>query len=333
MNARLVARAAWTVVIAGAVAAPPCAQSAQRAVEHDYPTKPIRLLVGFPVGGGADVAARVIAPRMSERLGQQIVVDNRPGAGSSIASEITAKAPPDGYTLVSIGSSHAVNAALYPKLPYAPAAGFSAIAIVATSPVVITAHPAVPAKTLKELIALARSRPGQLNYGSAGVNGINHLAAELLKRTANFDITLVPYKGVAQALPAVMAGEVQLMFATLPGSLNSIRTGRITAIAVTSAKRANAAPDIPTVAESGVPGYEASSWFALLAPAGTPKTIVTRLNAEALNALQLKEVQESLSRQGLDPTGTTPAEADAYLRSEIAKWTRVVREAGIRADQ
>jgi tripartite-type tricarboxylate transporter receptor subunit TctC len=315
------------------VAAPPCAQAAQRSEDRDYPTKPIRLLVGFPVGGGADVAARVIAPRMSERLGQQIVVDNRPGAGSSIASEITAKAPPDGYTLVSIGSSHAVNAALYPKLPYAPAAGFSAISIVATSPVVITAHPAVAAKTLKELIALAKSRPGQLNYGSAGVNGINHLAAELLKRTANFDITLVPYKGVAQALPAVMAGEVQLMFATLPGSIDAIRNGRIRAIAVTSAKRANAAPDIPTVAESGVPGYEASSWFALLAPAGTPGTIVTRLNAEALKALQLREVHESLSRQGMDPTGTTPAEADAYLKSEIAKWTRVVREAGIRADQ
>jgi tripartite-type tricarboxylate transporter receptor subunit TctC len=332
MNASRVMRAACTFAIAGAMAAPPCAHSAQHDAEHDYPTKPIRLLVGFPVGGGADVAARVIAPRMSERLGQQIVVDNRPGAGSAIASEITAKAPPDGYTLVSIGSSHAVNAVLYPKLPYAPAAGFSAIAIVATSPVVITANPALPAKTLKELIALAKARPGELNYGAAGVNGINHLAAELLKRSANFDIKLVPYKGVAQALPALMAGEVQLMFATLPGSIGSIRNGRINAIAVTSAKRANAAPDIPTVAESGVPGYEASSWFALLAPAGTPRAIVMRLNAEVMSALQLKEVRDSLSRQGLDPTGSTPAEADAYLRSEIAKWTRVVREAGIRAD-
>ena len=333
MKASLIVRAASTLAIAGAVAAPLCARSAQQSAEHDYPTKPIRLLVGFPVGGGADVAARVVAPRMSERLGQQIVVDNRPGAGSAIASEITAKALPDGYTLVSIGSSHAVNAALYPKLPYAPAAGFSAIAIVATSPVVITANPGVPAKTLKELIALAKARPGELNYGAAGVNGINHLAAELLKRSANFDIKLVPYKGVAQALPALMAGEVQLMFATLPGSIGAIRNGRINAIAVTSAKRANAAPDIPTVAESGVPGYEASSWFALLAPAGTPRPIVTRLNAEVLSALQLKDVREALSRQGLDPTGTTPAEADAYLRSEIAKWTRVVREAGIRADQ
>jgi tripartite-type tricarboxylate transporter receptor subunit TctC len=296
-----------------------------------YPTKPIRMLVGFPVGGGADVAARTLGPRMSESLGQQIIVDNRPGAGSAIASEIAAKAAPDGHTLVSIGSSHAVNAALFPKLPYKPAADFSAIVLVATAPVAITANPAVPAKTLKELMALARARPGQLNYGSAGVNGINHLAAELLKRTANFDITLVPYKGVAQALPAVMAGEVQLMFASLPGSIGQIRAGRIRAIAVTSAKRSNAAPDIPTVAESGVPGYEASSWFAFLAPAGTPKSIVTRLNTEALKTLQTPEVRDALIRQGMDPTGSTPGEADAYLRAEIAKWTRVVKEAGIRA--
>jgi tripartite-type tricarboxylate transporter receptor subunit TctC len=331
MDATLAVRAGLVVLIVVG-AAEVNAQSAAKERGRDYPTKPIRMLVGFPVGGGADVAARVLAPRMSESLGQPIIVDNRPGAGSSIASEITAKAPPDGYTLVSIGSSHAVNAAIYPKLPYAAAADFSAVSIVATAPVTITANPAVPAKTLKELIALARSKPGQLNYGSAGVNGINHLAAELLKRTANFDIKLVPYKGVAQALPAIMAGEIQLMFASLPGSIDQIRTGRIRAIAVTSAKRSNAAPDIPTVAESGVPGYEASSWFATLAPAGTPKSIVTRLNAETLKALQRSDVRESLIRQGMDPTGTTPAEADAYLRSEIAKWTRVVREAGIRAE-
>ena len=297
-----------------------------------YPTKPIRMLVGFPVGGGADVAARAIGPRMGEFLGQQIIVDNRPGAGSSIASEIAAKATPDGYTLVSIGSSHAVNAALYPKLPYAPAAGFSAVVLVATAPVTITANMAVPAKNLKELTALAKSRPGQLNYGSAGVNGINHLAAELLKRSANFDITLVPYKGVAQALPALIAGEVQLMFASLPGSIDQIRAGRIRAIAVTSIKRSNAAPDIPTVSESGVPGYEASSWFGILAPAGTPKDIVARLNADAMKAIRVREVNDLLVRQGMDPAGSTPAEFDAYLRTEIAKWTRVVREAGIKAN-
>ena len=299
---------------------------------QDYPTKPIRMLVGFPVGGGADVTARLLAPRLSEALGQPVVVDNRPGAGSSIASEMTAKAPADGYTLVSIGSSHAVNAAIYPKLPYAPAAAFNAIVLVATAPVVITANPAVPVKTLKDLIALAKAKPGQLNYGSAGVNGINHLAAELLKYMAKFDIKLVPYKGVAQALPAVMAGEIQLMFASLPGSIGAIRGGRITPIAVTSAKRVNAAPDIHTVAESGLPGYEASSWFGILAPAGTPKNIVARLNAESMKALQTREVQEQLTRQGMDPAGSTPAELDAYLRSEIAKWTRVVKEAGIKPD-
>jgi tripartite-type tricarboxylate transporter receptor subunit TctC len=273
------------------------------------------MLVGFPVGGGADVAARTLAPRMSEALGQQIIVDNRPGAGSSIASELAAKAPPDGHTLVSIGSSHAVNAAFYTKLPYRPAADFAGIVLVSTAPVTITVNPAVPAKTLKDLIALAKAKPGQLNYGSAG-----------------FKLTLVPYKGVAQALPAVMAGEVQLMFASLPGSIDQIRTGRIRAIAVTSAKRSASAPDIPTVAESGVPGYEASSWFAFLAPVATPKSIVTQLNGVALKTLQAKEVRDLLLRQGMDPAGSTPAEADLYLRSEIAKWTRVVKEAGIKAD-
>lgn len=317
--------AAAALVFIGTVALPASAQTT-------YPTKPIRLLVGFPLGGGADVAARALAPRMSEALGQQIIVDNRPGAGSSIASEIAAKATPDGYTLVSIGSSHAVNAAMYPKLPYEPAAGFNGVVLISTAPVTITAHPAVPAKTLKELVALARSRPGQLNYGSAGVNGINHLAAELLKRMGNFNITLVPYKGVAQALPALMAGEIQLMFASLPGSLVQIKAGRIRAIAVTSAKRSSAAPDIPTVSESGVPGYEASSWFGLLAPVGTPKHIIDRLNAEAMKALRMRDVHELLVRQGMDPAGSTPAEIDAYLRSEIAKWTRVVKEAGIKAE-
>ena len=317
--------AASALLALGAVALPASGQTA-------YPTKPIRMLVGFPVGGGADIAARVMGARMSEGLGQQIIVDNRPGAGSAIASELAAKATPDGHTLVSIGSSHAVNAALYPKLPYRPAADFSAIVLVATAPVAITANPAVPAKTVKELVALARARPGQLNYGSAGVNGINHLAAELLKRTASFDITLVPYKGVAQALPALIAGEVQLMFASLPGSIDQIRTGRIRAIAVTSAKRSGSAPDIPTVVESGVPGYEASSWFAFLAPVGTPKSVVERLNAEALKVLRTAELREVLVRQGMDPAGSTPAEADAYLRAEIAKWTRVVKEAGIKAN-
>lgn len=329
MNRMFRVRGVFAFLALAVIAWPASAQSASAGA---YPTRPIRMLVGFPVGGGADVAARILGPRMSEGLGQQIIVDNRPGAGSSIASEITAKAPADGYTLVSIGSSHAVNAAIYPKLPYAPAAGFNGIVLVATAPVTITANPAVPVKTLKELIALARAKPGQLNYGSAGVNGINHLAAELLKHMANFDIKLVPYKGVAQALPAVMAGEIQLMFASLPGSIGQINAGRIKAIAVTSAKRSHAAPDIPTVSESGVPGYEATSWFGFLAPAGTPKSVITRLNAEAMKALQMREVQESLARQGMDPAGGTPAELDAYLRNEIAKWTRVVKEAGIKAD-
>jgi tripartite-type tricarboxylate transporter receptor subunit TctC len=319
-----------TSVTAAAAIALTCACAG--AAAQPYPTKPIRMLVGFPTGGGADVAARAIAPRMSESLGQQIVIDNRPGAGSAIASEIVAKAVPDGHTLVMIGSSHAVNGALYPKLPFNSADGFNAVVLVATAPVVITAHPAIGARNVKDLIALAKAKPGQLNYGSAGVNGINHLAAELFKRTVNVDITLVPYKGVAQAVPAIMAGEVQLMFSSLPGAITAIRSGRIVALAVTSAKRSHAAPEIPTVSESGVPGFEASSWFGILAPAGTPRNIITRLNAEALKVVQMKDIQDLMIRQGMDPTGTTPAEFDAYLRSEIAKWTRVAREANIKAD-
>jgi tripartite-type tricarboxylate transporter receptor subunit TctC len=290
------------------------------------------MLVGFPVGGGADVAARALAPRMSELLGQQIIVDNRPGAGSSLASEMAARAAPDGYTLVTIASSHAVNAAMSKVLPYAPAAGFNAVVRVATAPAVIAVNLAIPAKTLKDLIALAKARPGQLNYGPGGVNGINHLAAELLKRVANFDITLVPYKGVAQAVPALIAGEVQILFASLPGAITQIRAGRIRALAVTSAQRSNSAPDIPTVGESGVTGYEATSWFGILAPAGTPQAVITRLNGEALAALRARDVHELLVRQGMDPTQSTPGEFDVYLRSEIAKWTRVVNEAGIKAN-
>lgn len=308
------------------------ATGAVHAQSAAYPTKPIRMLVGFPVGGGADLSARIIGARMSEGLGQQIVVDNRPGAGSAIASELAAKAPPDGHTLVSIGSSHAVNAALYPNLPYRPAADFAAIALLATTPVTVAANLNVPVKSLKELIALAKARPGQLNYGSGGVNGINHLAAELLKRMGGFNITLVPYKGVAQALPSLIAGETQLMFATLPGVIDQVRAGRVRALAVTSAQRSASAPDIPTVAESGVPGYEASSWFAFLAPARTPRPVVVQLNEIALKVLKARDVREILIRQGMDPTGSTPAEADAYLRSEIAKWTQVVKEAGIKAD-
>ena len=275
------------------------------------------MLVGFPVGGGADVAARTLGPRMSELLGQQIIVDNRPGAGSSLASEMAAKSTPDGYTLVSIGSTHAVNAAMNPKLPYAPAAGFHAIALVSTAPVTITANLSLPAKSLKELIALAKARPGQINYGPGGVNGINHLAAELLKRMGGFDITLIPYKGVAQALPAVIAGEVQLMFGSLPGSIDQIRAGRIRAIAVTSAKRSNAAPEIPTVAESGVPGYEAPSWWGFLAPAGIPDDARKALTSAIEQAVKSPAIAAKLAPLGILQGYGSPEQMAAEMREEF----------------
>lgn len=314
--------------IAGAVLA--AAGIAPAAAQTDYPARPIRVIVPLAPGGGSDVTTRFIGVRLSERLGQPIVVDNRPGAGSAIASEIAAGAPPDGHTLVMIGSSHAVNAAFNPALPYKAAGDFSGVILIATAPVTISAHPSVPATTLPELIALARSAPGKLNYGSAGVGGINHLAAELLKHVAKFDITFVPYRGVAQALPALVGGEVQLMFSSLPGVLGALRQGRVKAIAVTSAKRSKAAPEIPTVGESGVPGYSASSWFAILAPKGTPRSIVDKLNAEASRALAMPQTQERLVRLGADPAGSTPAEIDAHLAAEVDRWTKVVRDAGIK---
>ena len=321
MKAVIRVRPALCALLLAAIAVPAAAQQ--------YPAKPIRMLVGFPMGGGADIMARLLAPGMAEALGQPIVVDNRPGAGSAVASELAAKAPADGHTLVMIGSSHAVNAAFNPKLPYRPAADFSGIVLVATAPVALTAHSSVPAKTLKELIALAQAKPGALAYGSAGVGGINQLAAELLKYMGKFNIVHVPYKGVAQALPALLGGEVQLMFSSLPSVVGQIKQGRIKAIAVTSAKRSGAAPDIPTVAESGLPGYEASSWFGLLAPARTPTAVINRLNAEASKIIAMPNIQEQLVRTGADPAGSTPAQLDAHLKAEVTRWTTVVREAGI----
>jgi tripartite-type tricarboxylate transporter receptor subunit TctC len=309
-----------------------CAASLQ-ANAQQYPVKPIRIVVGFSPGGPTDVVARLVGQKLTEKWGQQVVVDARPGAGGNIAAEHVAKSPADGYTLLLPAFAHAVNPSLFAKLPFDTTRDFAPVALLSSAANVLAVHPSVQARSLSELIALAKAKPGQLNYGSAGVNGINHLAAELLKRSANIEITLVPYKGVAQALPAVMAGEVQLMFSSLPGAVTQIRNGRIVPIAVTSAKRSNAAPDIPTVGEAGVPGFEASSWFGMLAPAGTPKSVIARLNSEALKVLQSKDIQDSLVRQGMDPTGgTTPAEFDAYLRAEIAKWTRVAREANIKAD-
>jgi len=312
-------------VIVGALV--PAAGGAQT-----YPAKPIRMIVGFPVGGGVDIAARTIAPKLTERFGQQVVVDNRLGAGSAIASDITAKAVPDGYTILMVESSHAVNAAMQPKLPYDSVRDFAPVTLVGAAPMVLSATTSFPAKTVKDLIALAKAKPGQINFATGGVGSMAHLAGELFKKMAAVDIVHVPYKGGSQAMADVIGGQIQLLSFSLPGSLSFIKAGSIRAIAVTSAKRASAAPDIPTFAETGLSGYEAISWYGVLTPAATPKAVIHTLHAEFVRALQQPDIAEALTRQGIDRYGSTPAEFDGYLKAEIAKWTAVVKDARLRPD-
>jgi len=298
-----------------------------------YPTRPIRMLVGFPVGGAADIVARTVGQRLGERFQQQIVIDNRSGAGGAIAAEITAKAAPDGYTLLMITNSYAVNAGFGRKLSYDLTKDFAPVTLVASAPLILISHPSVPAKSVGELIETARAKPGQLNFASSGGSGtITHLTGELLKLMANINLTHVPYKGAAPALTDLIAGHVQLAFSSVPAALPQIRAARVRAIAVTSVKRARAAPDIPTIAESGVAGYDATNWYGVLAPAATSKHIVNRVNAGMLQALRSPEVADAVTRQGADPLGTTPDEFQRYMKSEIAKWTRVIRDAGVQPE-
>src|SRR3990172_7588234 len=292
-----------------------------------YPARPIRLIVAFPPGGGADIVARIMGQKVGESVKQQIVIDNRPGAGGIIATEITAKAAPDGYTLFMHAiTNHTISASLYKKLPYDSVKDFAAVILVASAPIVLVANPSLPANSVTELIALARARPGQINFASSGSGGTTHLAGELLKFMANINLTHVPYKGGPLAMTDVISGQMQLLFFSLPGALPQIKAGRVKAIAVTSTKRSTAAPEIPTVAESGVAGYEAANWNGMLAPAATPKPIVGKLNAEMLRGLRSTDVIDAISRQGADPRGGTPEEFEGYLKSEIAKWTKVIRD-------
>lgn len=318
---------AFCVLIIAAVCAVPASLSAQ-----PYPARPIRMVVGFPPGGAADILARITGAKLADSMRQQVVVDNRTGAGSAIASEIGARATPDGYTLVMISSSHAANAGLHKKLPFDPVNDFSTIALVASASQVLIANMAFPAKSITELVELAKARPGQIDYASGGTGSTTHLAGELLSRVANISLRHLPYKGAAPALTAVIGGEVPMQFASVPGGLPQIRAGRVKPLGVTSLKRATQLPDTPTIAESGYPGYEAANWYGVIGPAGLPRAIVERLNAELLRALRSPDVAESIVRQGADPTGSTPQAFQAYLRAEIVKWTNVIRASGIRPE-
>lgn len=296
-----------------------------------YPTKPIRFIVAFPPGGNADMVARTIGQKLAERLGQQVVIDNRGGAGGIIGEDLAAKSAPDGYTIVLVAISHAVNPSLYKKLPYDAAKDFVPVALVVSVPNVLVVNALVPVKSVPELVALARAKPGHLNYASSGNGTSLHLAGELFKSMTGVDIVRVVYKGGALAATDLGAGQVQMMFAVITSGLSLAKTGRVRALGVTSAKRSAIAPDLPAISEF-LPGYELSGWQGILAPAGTAAAIVTMLNVEIARILRMPDVQKRFRGAGAEPVGGTPDEFSAFLNSEVARWSRLLQSTGIRPE-
>jgi tripartite-type tricarboxylate transporter receptor subunit TctC len=303
------------------------------AQAQQYPTRPVRFVVPFPPGGSVDTLARTIGPRLTDALGQQIVVDNRPGGNGDIGMLVVAKAPADGYTLV-LGyiANIAIAPSLYPKMPYDPVKDYAPVTQVATSPNVLTAHPSVQAKNLRELIALAKTKPGAVNFASTGVASVGHLTGELLNNLAGMKMTHVPYKGGGQAIIDLVGGHVQVMFSGFSAAMPHIKSGKVRALAVTGAKRSPALPEVPTIAEQGFPGVEATAWYGVLAPAGTPKPVVTRLHGEIVKILKQSDVTERLGALGFEIVGGTPEQLGAYIKTEIKKWEKVVRASGAKPD-
>ena len=300
---------------------------------QEYPARPIRVIVPSTAGGSVDTLARMVGSHLSVRWRQQVVVDNRSGAGGIIAAEITAKAPPDGYTLIMATiAAMATNVSLSRKLPYDPVRDFAPVTLVASQQLVLLVHPAVAAKSVQELIQLAKAKPGQLTFASAGSGSGGHLSGELLKILANIDVTHVPYKGVAPALVDVISGQVAMTFSSMISGLPHVRSGKTRSLAVTGAHRSPAAPELPTMIESGVKGYESSTWYGLLAPKATPRAIVMKLNREIVAILQLPEVKNHLLAEGAEPAGNAPEDFGAFIKAEIAKWGKVSRAAGLRTD-
>lgn len=300
----------------------------------EYPDKPLRMMVGFPPGGGADILARVISEQLGEKLGTQIVVDNRPGAGSSTGTGIAAKAAADGYTVLLATASFTINPNLYSRVPYDPIRDFAPIAKVASSPLAVVVRPSLPVHSLKELLALAKSKPGQLNYSTGGNGSMGHLAGELLKSMTGVQIQHVPYKGLAPALADLLGGRVEITMSSLASCIAFLKSGKLRALAVTTAKRTPFVPDIPTVAESGVEGYDVAQWFGVLAPSGTPKQVVGKLNA-ALAAFLAKPdaaLLERFTALGATPLISTPDEFRSYIRTDLAFWEKAVRQANAKVE-
>jgi tripartite-type tricarboxylate transporter receptor subunit TctC len=312
------------------LAAAVCAAAISLTVTaQSYPARPVRIIVPFAPGGGTDIIGRAIAPRLGEALGQQVLIDNRPGAGTIIGAELAARSAPDGYTLfMGINGTMAINPSMYKKLPYDPMKDFVPVSMLGVGPNVLVVHPSLPARSVKELIALAKAHPGRLSYASSGTGGAPHLAGELLKSMARIDMVHIPYKGAGPATIDLLAGQVQVMFAGLGAAITHIKSGKVRGIAVASAKRSVALPELPTIAES-LPGFEASTWFALFAPAGTPKDIVSRLNAELGKVMARKDVQQQLVAQGYETLTSTPEQLAAQLKRDTTLWAGVIRTAGI----
>jgi tripartite-type tricarboxylate transporter receptor subunit TctC len=318
----------FAVVVGGVLVT--CA--AAHAAEQSFPSKPVRILVGAPPGGSNDIFARAIGQRMSPSLGQQVIVDNRPGANQLIAADLCAKAAPDGHTLYITTTSFAAGVAISPKQPFDPVNDLTGVTQVGNGPMVLVVHPSLPARNAKELVAIARSKPGQLNYTSAGVGSINHMSMEVLKAQAKIDVVHIPHKGMSPALTDLMAGNVQMLIVSLPSVAAQMKSGRLRALGVTSTKRTTFMPELPTVAESGVPGYEATLWWGIFAPSKTPKPIVDRLNGEIHKVLASPEMKKTFVDFGAEPTPTTPEVFTAFVKKEIAKWTKVVKDANIKPE-
>jgi len=297
-----------------------------------YPERPIRLIVSYPPGGGTDVTARIIVGKLSEGVGKQFVIDNRSGAGSMIGTDLVAKAAPDGYTLLMSDTTFGIVPGLYPKVPYDTLRDFQPVTQVTSVPVGLVVNPGVPARSVKELVALARARPGGLNFGSGGVGTPVHMAGELLKIAAKIDIVHIPYKGAGPAFTDLLGGHFQMMFPTLQSAVPHIKSGRLRLLALTTEKRSSAFPDTPTMNEAGTPGVIAVAWFGIHAPRATPKAIVARLHAEVVKVLQDPVVRQRFESEGADIVGSTPEQFSSFVANEITKWTRVVKEAGIKAE-
>jgi len=323
----LIARMAITTMALGAVAGAQAQSAAQT-----FPNKPLRIVVTFTSGGAPDIIARLLGERFTAAWGQPVIIDNKPGSGGNIGADFVAKAAPDGYTMV-VGTvgTHSINGALYTRMPYDMVKDFSPVSLLATTPNMLVVHNDVPARTVKELIDLGK-REGKMSFASSGSGTSIHVSGELFKSMTGIDMTHIPYKGRASALPDLLGGRVTMMFDNMPSSLPLVREGKLRALGVTSLTRAAAAPEIPTIAESGLPGFEAVSWFAMFAPPGTPKPVVDKIQAEISRILKMPDVAKRLTDIGLEPVGSTPEDLAAYQRTEIVKWAKVVKDSGARAE-